>query len=1103
MAAGDKIKCKVQIESKRFYNADSDFGIVLLSVLELEEGEPVLDNFGCFIAKGMMPEPKVGGHYLLTATEVNDPKWGKQYQIVNMCTSVSLEKDDKQGQRVYLETIFTTQQVEAMYEALENPFESFSNDDVAALLTIKGCGIKTAPKWLAKFKLNIEMSRIYVGLQEYELTANMVKKLYEYYGSADLVIQNVKKNPYSLIDLKGIGWKKCDELAQKGGMGVFCSERVEAFIKHYLEQMAEAGYTYVYSNSQLMDAIVENLGEDIPDEPIIIAIKHLGDKLWWSEDQEQVGLSRYIGLERKIAEKLIELSKADNSFKYENWEQTIKRLEELQGWEFTDQQLDGIKAVLEKNVVIITGFAGCVDCDTEYFNGREWKRIADYTKDEEVLQYNSDGTANLIKPKAYIKNKKEKLWHFRTKYGLDQCLSEDHNCYYITSKGNLYSKSFSKVKADQENKGFFGKFITTFQYNGTGIKYNEFEIRYLVMQMADGHFNYKLKSMNANTYNKCIFRLKKERKIKRFKWIMENLGWNYEEHYEEQTEFSIFKVYSIERFKHYPSDWYEASQEQLQIIADEVVHWDGSDSRKEFYTGCKTDADFIQFAITSVGYRTTIQFSDRRGQEYKANKSISNKPYIRKSVEYVVKWTDRTLIQMTHDKRPDHTNTPIEEYFTKDGYEYCFNVDSGKLVLRRGDKIFITGNCGKTSLVEAMLEVLRGYSFAQCALAGRAAARLAEVTHQDGYTIHRLLGFPKGDDNHGGFIYHEDNPLEYDIIILDEISMVDGQLFYSLLRAIKPGTKLILLGDVGQLESIGCSNIAHDLIESPEIKSVQLDKIHRQAEASAIITDSIKARKNLHVIEKDWVGVETRGDLQDLTYDCFSDVSNTFYKVMQYVSEYISSDVNILDLQVIVPIKERDAGTWNLNLAIQEIYNPLKSQDELLVKYDANHAGYLRVGDKVMNMSNNYKCVTYEGQWECERDMADEMGVTTPVYNGNIGIVSAINSQRYEIVVDFVDIGRILISKDKISSIMLGYAITTHKFQGSAAPYVVIGLDFSSYSLLTKELFYTAITRASKKCIVVAQTGALRYLITQNGVSNKQTLLQDFLYEVGHPKLTF
>lgn len=765
-----RITGTVKIESQRFFNKDSNFGIIIVSPIEMEKGEPILDKYGTFILKGTMPQPRLGGKYSVSAYEMNDPKWGMQYVITSMYSNLALSEDDYEGQRTFLNTIFTELQVNNMYEALENPYLAFTNGEVDKLVTVKGCGLKVARRWIKKFNDNLNVSRIFSALREYELTSNMVKKLLEYYQSPDIVIERVKNNPYCLIDIKGVGWKKCDEIALKSGMDFYSNERVEAFIKYYLKTKAEEGFTYVYANSQLMESILEFFGNDIPDEPINVALKNLNNKLWISEDHQKIGLKYYADLEYKIANKLIELRNAKNTFEYDDWKQIIQEQEEEQGWKYTEQQLKAIQASLDNNVVIITGYAGC----------------------------------------------------------------------------------------------------------------------------------------------------------------------------------------------------------------------------------------------------------------------------------------------------------------------------------------------GKSSIVSGVLKILHKYSFAQCALAGRAAARLAEVTHQEGYTIHRLLGFPLGEEEHGLFGFHEDNPLLQDIIILDEISMVDGELFYRLLQAIAPGTKLILLGDVGQLESIGCSNIAHDLINSPQITSVQLDKIHRQAESSAIITDSLAVRHNQQVLEKDFVGEITKGELQDLTYDCYSDKDNTFFKVMQHFSKALTQCDSILDIQIMTPMKEGNAGIWNLNNAVQELYNPeATGKDEITIFYDKSHTGVLRVGDKVMCVNNHYKTELYDGQWERLEDEDDERKKNiTPIYNGNIGIITKINKSKFEIVVDFVGIGEVLIERKMLSSIYLGYACTVHKCQGSQFPYVIFGLDYSAFILLTKEMVYTAITRASKHCTVVTQTAALRYAINTNGVSEKQTILIEALSECGKPKLT-
>lgn len=757
-----KIKATIRIKGVRYYNESNNFGIITAEVLECDSVYET-DRNNLLVVKGIMPYPKEGGEYILNAKEIYDNKWGYQYEAINMCTSITLDPEDKQGQRVYMETLFSDKQIDAMNEALENPYEVLLNKDVEKLVTVKGCGLKTARKWIQRFHQNLEISRIYVELRDFELTANMISKLYDYYKSADIVIENVKRNPYILIDIHGIGWKKCDELALKGGMGMHSTERVEAYIKRYLYDMANAGCDYVFANEQLMESILNMLGDDLPDEPIIEALNRLQDKLWWSEDRKLVGLKRSIDLEKKIADKLIKLRNAENNFVYAGWEEKIREVENEQGWCFTEQQWNGIKASLENNVVIITGNAGT----------------------------------------------------------------------------------------------------------------------------------------------------------------------------------------------------------------------------------------------------------------------------------------------------------------------------------------------GKSSIVSGMLSVLKDYNFAQCALAGRAAARLSEVTGQEGYTIHRLIGFPLGEDENGQFVFYEGNYLQEDIIIVDEISMVDADLFYHLISAIRPGAKLIMLGDVGQLECIGAGNIAHDLIVSPSITSITLDKIHRQAEESAIITDSLLVRKNIPTIDKNFIGTTTKGALQDLEYECYSDANNTFFKVSQYFAKALEHVEDIYDIQVIVPIKDRQSGTWNMNNALQEIYNPKEENEpELSVRYDPDHFSFIRVGDKVMNTQNNYKAILFRDQWNFDKKEYDEISSTTEIYNGNIGIVEAVNVKRQEMVVNFQYIGKVLITTDKLKNMVLAYACTVHKYQGSQCKYIIFGIDFSSYSLLTKEMIYTALTRASKHCTVIAQTSALRYAISQNGVSTKQTYLVQALEEI-------
>ena len=302
----------------------------------------------------------------------------------------------------------------------------------------------------------------------------------------------------------------------------------------------------------------------------------------------------------------------------------------------------------------------------------------------------------------------------------------------------------------------------------------------MVAIFADGHFPEK------NSTNWCRVNLKKQRKKERLEKLLKEANIPYNKVASSVDGFCVYTFYAPFRAKEYPKEWYNCSNEQFEIIADEVVHWDGSIKRgnKLFYTCSKSCADFIQFVFTRTGYRATLQTFDRRGEQYKT----SGKEYIRQSMEYVVTTTKRVLVGIGGFSENEIENRPkFTEYKTKDGYQYCFTVPSEFLVLRRNDRIFITGNCGKSTSVLGMLKALDldETEFAQTALSGKASVNLTDVTGYDGYTIHRLLGY----NPQGGFAHDRDTQLDHRVIILDELSMVDAKLFYSLIQAIPNGSK--------------------------------------------------------------------------------------------------------------------------------------------------------------------------------------------------------------------------------------------------------------------------------------------------------------------------
>lgn len=423
------------------------------------------------------------------------------------------------------------------------------------------------------------------------------------------------------------------------------------------------------------------------------------------------------------------------------------------------------------------------------------------------------------------------------------------------------------------------------------------------------------------------------------------------------------------------------------------------------------------------------------------------------------------------------------------GIEYTDEQKNAICKIVRSNVSILTGfgGTGKSTVVAGVLKVLEGYSFAQTALSGRAAARMSEITMREGFTIHRLLGY-KPDE---GFTYDKAHPLPEQIVILDEVSMVGADLFYRLIQAIQTGHRLIMIGDDGQLESIGMCNIFKDMLRSGTVPVARLTKIHRQAAKSAIITESIKVRNAIQLTPYNWAGNEIRGELHDLELDIYRDSRESFDHVMaQFKRLYENSGHDCSDIQIVLPQRFRGGvSTMRVNTAVQEIVNPSCGQDELKIEHNngGNNALYtLRVGDLVIVNKNNY-------------DTQKTDGTQCPIYNGNKGRIKSIDkSGNGHLIIDFeqwgeVDLPRYNRGTNVWNTVELAYALTCHKLQGSEAKYVIVAIDNSAHIMLTREWLYTAITRAKKHCVLCAEAEALNYSIKTSNVPFKQTFLENFL----------
>ena len=769
-----RLHIKATVKTIRFYNPDNHFAILIVTPEENLNGEEIVYSSEIeneVTLTGTFYDPQPGDSITVKGKLMRHERFGYQYQLTYSDRGDTKERS-AEDKATYLLHVLTPMQFNNAYDVLEDPFDALEKGDVEQLIKIHNIGLKNVQGLINKFHRDLDFFRIYTEIAEYDLTENAINALLKKYKSIDLMVNTIKENPYKLVldHVPGYGFKRVDNIALKAGIDKSDPRRVMGFMYHYLDSMGEEGDSYI-TVEELVDGIQYYLG-DVNQLILQESLRELekSGEMWCDKEHTKVGAMYYYRLENSIAENLLRIQHADNKFNYEGWEERVKKLEESEGFEFTNEQMKGIRMALENQVLFITGKAGT----------------------------------------------------------------------------------------------------------------------------------------------------------------------------------------------------------------------------------------------------------------------------------------------------------------------------------------------GKSSSVAGILAAIGGNpDYAQVALAGRAAARLSEVTHREGMTIHRALGYSPS----GGWRYNKDNMLPYDIIVVDELSMIQGDLFKRLTDAIATGTKLIMLGDVAQLPPIGNGNVANDLLNSPYIPTVRLTKIHRQAEKSAIITESLKVSNGNQIIKADFSGREIRGELQDLRIDAYLGANNTFYHVIERAQAAASQGVPPDSIQVILPNKTRgDASVYSVNNTLQEFFNPhVPGSIEMDVRYESDKIYTLRLNDRVINRKNNYKAQLWEGldQNLFDKNTREYTTMTIPVYNGNIGHIKEIYPQYNMLVIDFDGIGVLAIQGFSVHDIQLAYAITCHSAQGSEMDYVIVGLDYSGYSLLSRQWVYTAITRAKKVCVLCCETPALRYAISNNEIIVKRTHLQERLHALSNPEIEY
>ena len=402
--------------------------------------------------------------------------------------------------------------------------------------------------------------------------------------------------------------------------------------------------------------------------------------------------------------------------------------------------------------------------------------------------------------------------------------------------------------------------------------------------------------------------------------------------------------------------------------------------------------------------------------------------------------------------------------------------------------LIITGGpgTGKTTTINALISYFEeeGRTIALSAPTGRAAKRMTEATGREARTIHRMLELSSEleDTSAGaGFNRNEDYPLEADVVIVDEVSMVDIFLMHALLRAVKPGTRLILVGDVDQLPSVGPGNILRDLIESKRFNIVKLVKIFRQAQGSEIVVNAHKINAGEHI--------PLRTDSRDFIFlkrDNAGSVAGAVLTLIRdKLPDYVNADIS--EIQILSPTKKGVLGTGVLNRFLQENLNPAGHGKKELPVRDM----ILREGDKVMHIKNNYDL-----KWEMLTPKGFAYDSGTGIFNGDIGIIQRINEHTQMIEVLFDDGKHVVYEFGQLEELTLAYATTIHKSQGSEYPAVILPLLSGPAVLMNRNILYTAVTRAKKCVVIVGSAEVVGNMIDNVRQAQRYTGLKSRILEI-------
>ena len=988
------IKCKARVTKKVYSNGD----FYIWSIRPNEFPSPIeLNQYGNASIVGELSYLSEGKDYDFVLNDKGTTKYGHQYEVIDV-PSISIQN---------IEDLTEEEKFEILMECTSS--KRIANNILAgcpnfiALAVTKGADAIDESKIVgvgkvyknAYCRVLVEKYKYYAfthldEIKPYKLTISEAKALFGYYSDIEKSKNALKEDPYFvLIEVLGRTFAKADYLILELRPELVDSDiRGEAIVLDVLKECEAEGSSRLdgYSLYYIVKEDYKNVSTIAPN---LKNIAQNSSRIFYDEKSGDLSrMDTYIA-EANVADFVI--NKVKNSIKLDiDWS---KYTHNEDGFDMTEQQSKALENFCNSNISLLTGYAGCVDKDTEFFNGHEWKKISEYKNGDMVLQYAEDGKAKLVRPNAYIKLPCDTMYLFGNNE-INQMLSDDHIMIFDDHDKLLEMRTSDFVESF--NNGTFDtdrlKFRTTFHYDGEGFDCTDNEIRLL-------------------------------------------------------CEMIYFGVHKLT-----PKYWYKYSHHQLQVFCDNFLRL--NNRNKYFYTTNKYYADFIQFAFSSCGYKVVIDLYNN---------------------EYTITITKETLVGL-------NKKTEIKKVATVDGYKYCFNVPSEMLVLRRNGKIFITHNCGKTTSIQGLIQLMEDNNMSYTLLTptGKASKVLAEATHRSAQTIHRACF---------------SGEIATDVVVVDEASMINLEVMNMLINSItNPNARIVFSLDNAQLTPIGVGKVISDLIETNIVPKTELTQVFRYTDDGSLFvatnirngknfftSDNVKEKGNTFSVSSNYKFIETSND------DLFDEV------IRQYKG-LISQGIKQDDILVMCPYNVSKIGNYAICNAIQEEFNPPKPNELTHKRRIGGTTIVFRKGDIVVNKKNNYSIPTEEGYNTLMSDsmLTEEDVATSIVLNGQMGRIVQVVKEG--LLIKF-DEEILFFNKQNINNLLLGYSISTHSSQGSSAQYTISIVSDLCKRMLSKELIYVADTRCKKSHIDIGQQDAFLYALSHSDNQHRYTWLKEMLIQ--------